>query len=65
MKNKIVKAALVVLVLSIALAILFGIVYGFTWLVCWCFSLEFSWKVALGVFTIAFIVDVLDYARHN
>lgn len=38
------------------LCISFGIVSGIVWMVCWCFGLIFSWKVAFGSYIVILVV---------
>lgn len=52
-----VKAAAALLTVIVFIAILavgFGIYLGMFWAVCWCFSVQFSLKIAIGVFLIVF-----------
>lgn len=44
----------------------FGIVAGIAWLLCWCFGLDFSLKITLGVCLIAFLLYIAmrPYGRH-
>ncbi len=51
------KVATVILAIALLLAFSFICTAGLFWLVCFAFNLTFSWKYAIGVWAIIFLVS--------
>lgn len=45
-----------IIIIIVGLAISFAIVAGLYWVICWAFSLTFSWKIAIGIWVIVTIL---------
>lgn len=60
-------AALIIIILYLAILCLsFLATAGLAWLVCWAFSLVFSWKIAIGVWAIlALLSGVFNVTIHK
>ncbi len=48
----------VIAIVALAIGISLGIVGYFVWLVCWGFGLEFSWKIAIGVWALLVLLNI-------
>ena len=60
------KGALIIFLLLIAISssLSFLVTAGIVYLICFCFGLVFSWKIALGIWAIMLLINVsLDIHR--
>ena len=53
-----VLGAIAIIILAVGISI--GITGGLVWLVCWGFALEFSWKVAIGIWAFLFLLNIIN-----
>lgn len=51
------KKIMYILVITATLGVSFMATGGLVWLICWAFSLTFSWKITLGVWVVWFILN--------
>lgn len=49
-----------ILIIALAMGISLGIVSYFVWLVYWGFGWEFSWKVAIGIWALLCLLNVVN-----
>lgn len=53
------KYLLVALLIIISLIVSAGFITGLTWIICWAFSITFTWKYAVGAWAILFAINLL------
>ena len=53
------KYLIVVLLIVLYLLVSAGFVIGLTWIICWAFSITFTWKYAVGAWAILFAINLL------
>ena len=49
---KAMKAILIIIMIVSAVALSYLLTSGVVWIVCWAFSLQFSWKVSFAIWVI-------------
>ena len=59
MKIKTNSLLVALLVILVAIAISFGLVAGFIYLICWCFGIDITMKVVLGIYLLCVLVSAL------
>ncbi len=57
------KALMVILFIVALLGVAFLFSVGLTWVICWAFGLQFSWKIAVGVWILVIILKSIFGAR--
>ena len=53
------------LALLIVLALDFGLFAALIYVICFCFSIAFTWKLAFGIWLIAVLIKLIFCAKNN
>ena len=53
------------LALLIVLALDFGLFAALIYVICFCFSIAFTWKLAFGIWLIAVLIKLMFCAKNN
>lgn len=53
------------LALLVILTVDFLITAGLVWIICWAFSIAFSWKIVIGVVAIQMLISFILYKNND